>query len=127
MRVLRRQVPVLGVAAQVAVTRCSEPDFNPGNLCFDAPPRLRVPVEVAVPDSLARADSLVRQASVPSYWVRVSKAGGVSEARVRRASSSDTVTALGFEAVNAADYAPATKDRKPVEAWMPVSVTLRRR
>jgi serine/threonine-protein kinase len=118
---------VEGLAKQVAVTRCSEPDFNPGNICFDTPPRLSTPVLVTVPDSLARADSLVRQASLPSYWVRVSKAGGVSDARVRRASSSDTVTALGLEAVNAADYAPATKDRKPVEAWMPVSVTLKRR
>jgi hypothetical protein len=112
---------VEGLAAQVAMTRCSEPDFNPQDLCFDTPPRVLRPVAVTVSAALAQA------ASAPTYWVRVSKAGGVSDAQVRRASSSDSVTTAGLEAVQMASYEPATKDRKVVEAWMPVGVTLRRR
>jgi TonB family protein len=112
---------VEGLAAQVAVTRCSEPDFNPGNICFDTPPRLDRPLTAEVSDSLART------ASAPSYWVRVSKGGGVSDVQVRRASSSEAVNAAALDAVNAASYTPAMKTRKPVEAWMPVSVALKRR
>lgn len=108
------------LAAFVAATRCSEPDFNPQHLCFDAPPRLVRPVVVAVPAALARS------APAPTYWVRVSKAGGVSDARVRRAAPSDSVTTAGLLAVQSAGYEPATKDGKVVEAWLPVSVTLRK-
>jgi TonB family protein len=59
--------------------------------------------------------------------VRVSKGGSVSEMQVRRASSSDSVNAAALEAVNAASYTAALKDRKPVEAWLAVGVALRKR
>jgi len=108
------------LAGLVAVTRCSKPDFNPRHLCFDAPPRLLRPVIVTVPAALAKG------AAAPTYWVRVSKAGGVSDAQVRRASSSDSVTTAGLAAVQGASYEPATKGGKVVEAWMSVPVVLRR-
>ncbi len=108
------------LAAFVASTRCNQPDFNPQHLCFDAPPRLLHPVVATVPAALAKG------ASAPSFWVRVSKAGGVSDTQVRRASSTDSVTAAGLLGVQSASYEPATKDGKPVEAWLPVSVTVRK-
>jgi TolB-like protein len=108
------------LAEFVAETRCSEPDFNPQNVCFDVAPRLPRPVTVTVTDSLARA------ATAPSYWIRVSKSGGYSDGRVRRSSSSDSVDTAGLVALQVAEFVPATKGGKVVEAWMPVSVTLRR-
>jgi len=108
------------LAAYVASTRCNQPDFNPQHLCFDAPPRLLHPVVATVPAALAKG------ASAPSFWVRVSKAGGVSDTQVRRASSNDSVTTVGLLGIQGASYEPATKDGKPVEAWLPVSVTVRR-
>jgi serine/threonine-protein kinase len=108
------------LAAFVASTRCNQPDFNPQHLCFDAPPRLLHPVVATVPAALARG------ASAPSFWVRVSKAGGVSDTQVRRASSNDSVTTAGLLAVQSASYEPATKGGKVVEAWLPVSVTVRK-
>jgi TolB-like protein len=108
------------LAAYVASTRCNQPDFNPQHLCFDAPPRLLHPVVATVPAALAKG------ASAPSYWVRVSKAGGVSDTQVRRASSNDSVTTAGLLGIQSASYEPATKGGKPVEAWLPVSVTVRK-
>jgi hypothetical protein len=108
------------LATYVAATRCSEPDFNPQHLCFDVPPRVLHPVVATVPAAQAKG------APAPTYWVRVSKAGGVSDAQVRRASSNDSVTTAGLLAVQAASYDPATKGGKVVEAWLPVSVTIRK-
>jgi serine/threonine-protein kinase len=108
------------LATYVAATRCSEPDFNPQHLCFDVPPRVQRPVVATVPAVQAKG------AQAPTYWVRVSKAGGVSDAQVRRASSNDSVTTAGLLAVQAASYDPATKGGKVVEAWLAVSVVLRR-
>ena len=108
------------LASQVAAVRCSEPDFNPANVCFDTPPRLLAPVSV-------RAPATDSAASAPAYWVRVSKTGLYSDGRVRRPSSSDSVTSAGLEALQVAGYAPARKGGKVVEAWMPVSVAVRRR
>ena len=108
------------LATFVAATRCSEPDFNPQHLCFDVAPRLLHPVVATVPAAQAKS------AQAPTYWVRVSKAGGVSDEQVRRSSANDSVNTAGLLAVQAATYEPATKGGSPVEAWLPVAVTLRK-
>ena len=108
------------LAAHVASTRCSEPGYNPQSVCFDAAPRVVRPIVVTVPAAHAT------EASAPTYWVRVSKAGGASDARPRRPSSSDSVTTAGLLAVQAADYVSGRQGDRAVEAWLSVQVTLRR-
>jgi serine/threonine-protein kinase len=106
------------LAGAIATGLCAEPDYNPGNLCFDTPPRLLD--TLAIPSPGARG-----QATPPSFYVRVSKAGGVTEVRVRTPSSADTVTALARSVVEGARYQPATKGRREVEAWLVTEVGVR--
>jgi len=108
------------LAAHVASPRCTEPGYNPQSVCFDVAPRVVRPIVVTVPAALAAG------ASAPTYWVRVSKSGGASDARPRRPSSSDSVTTAGLLAVQAADYVSGKQGERAVEAWMSVQVTLRR-
>jgi hypothetical protein len=89
-------------------------------VCFDVAPRLVRPIVLTVPAAVAA------EASAPTYWVRVSKAGGTSDARPLRPSSSDGVTTAGLLAVQAADYVSGKQGDRAVEAWMSVQVTLRR-
>ena len=108
------------LAAHVAFPRCTEPGYNPRRVCFDVAPRLVRPIVLTVPAAVAA------EASAPTYWVRVSKAGGTSDARPRRPSSSDSMTTAGLLAIQTADYVPGKLGDRAVEAWMSVQVMLRR-
>ncbi|MEK6609676.1 MAG: serine/threonine-protein kinase [Gemmatimonadota bacterium] len=108
------------LAATVAGKLCSEPGFNPDNRCFDVPP--------AAVDTVAVSFTPRRGPSPtpPSYFVRVTKGGRVSDTRVRTPSSADTVTALGLAAVREARYRGAKRGEADVEAWTTVQVEVRR-
>ena len=108
------------LAAGVAAPRCAEPDYNPGNVCFDVPPRAERPTVLTVPAAWFGG------ATAPTYWVRVSKGGYVSDARTDLASSNDSVTAAGLRALQDARFVPARKGDAGVEAWLSVPVSLRR-
>ncbi|MDO8667190.1 MAG: hypothetical protein Q7J79_11295, partial [Gemmatimonadales bacterium] len=107
------------LAATVAGKLCSVPGFNPDNRCFDVPP--------AAVDTVAVSFTPRRGPSPtpPSYFVRVTKGGRVSDTRVRTPSSADTVTALGLAAVREARYRGAKRGEADVEAWTTVQVAVR--
>jgi len=107
------------LAAGVAAPRCAVPDYNPQNVCFDAPARPERPTVLTVPAAWFRG------ATAPSYWVRVSKGGYVSDTRTYLPSSNDSVTAAGLRALQDARFAPARKGDANVEAWLSVPVQLR--
>ncbi|MDP3773868.1 MAG: serine/threonine-protein kinase [Gemmatimonadales bacterium] len=108
------------LAATVAGKLCSEPGYNPDNRCFDVPPAAVDTVTVSFTPRRGRSPT------PPSYFVRVTKGGRVSDTRVRTPSSADTVTALGLAAVREARYRGAKRGEADVEAWTTVQVEVRR-
>jgi hypothetical protein len=107
------------LAATLGAKLCSEPGYNPDGRCFDVAPS---PADTIV---VLYAASRGGPPTAPSYFVRVTKGGRVSDARVRTPSSADTVTALGLTAVREARYHGGRRGSADVEAWAAVQVDVR--
>jgi TonB family protein len=108
------------LAPSVATALCTQPEFNQGHLCYDAPAR---PQEALTVTDVPQPGEVVPTA--PSFFVRVDSAGGVADVRVRTPSNHDDVTAFALAAVRQASYVPARKNGRPVDAWATVPVAVR--
>jgi hypothetical protein len=108
------------MATPVAAAMCTQPEFNQGHLCYDAPARPNGPL--AVTDVPQPGES---PPTAPQFFVRVLKTGDVSDVRVKTASTHDDITAYALAAVRQALYQPATKSGQPVDAWATVTVEVR--
>ena len=110
---------VEGLSRRVALSLCSQPDYNPQHRCFDAPPE---PAESLVVTSMRPGGETP---SSPVFLVRVDSAGGVADVRTRTPSSRDDINTMAFSMVRAAGYRPARLRGRPVSAWATVSVAVR--
>ena len=108
------------LAAKVATAMCSEPEFNPLRLCFDAPARPKEPLSVT---------DVPQPGEVPptpaTFFVRVDSAGQVADVRVRTPSTHEDINAFAMAVVRQAEYQPAVKSGHPVTAWVSVTVSVR--
>jgi TonB family protein len=108
------------LAAHVAAAMCTQPEFNQGRLCFDAPARPQGTLSVTdVPQPGEAAPTPAE------FFVRVTKSGEVTDVRVKTPSSHDDINAYSMAAVRQAAYQPATKAGQPVDAWTTVPVAIR--
>jgi TonB family protein len=109
------------LAAQVAAAMCTEPEFNPQNLCYDAPPRPK-----GAPLSVTDVPQPGETPPTPaSFFVQVDSAGQVADVRVRTSSTHEDINAFAMAVVHQADYQPATKAGRAVSAWATVTVAVK--
>ena len=105
--------------AQVATAMCTEPEFNPQNLCYDTAAR---------PTGQLTVTDVPQKGEVPptraSFFVHVDSAGQVLDVRVRTPSSHEDINAFSMAVVHQSDYRPATKAGRPVTAWTSVTVAV---
>ena len=107
------------LADSVAAALCTQPEFNPRHLCYDAAPH---PHEaLAVTDMPQPGEP---PPTAPVYLVRVTRAGEASDVRVKTPSNHDDINAYALTAVQHTGYAPATKGGQPVDAWATVPVAV---
>jgi len=108
------------LAAQVAAAMCTEPEFNPQNLCYDAPARPKAALSVTdVPQPGETPPTAA------SFFVHVDSTGQVADVRVRTPSTHEDINAYAMAVVHQADYQPATKAGRPVSAWATVTVAVK--
>jgi TolB-like protein len=106
------------LATRAAEALCTQPEYNPGNLCFDAPARVSAPLAVAAVSPTARDQPAV------GFYARVSPAGQVTDVRLKAAGADETLTSRALQALRAAGFAPARKAGRPVDAWTAVEVAV---
>jgi tRNA A-37 threonylcarbamoyl transferase component Bud32/TolB-like protein len=104
------------LASRAAQALCAQPAYNPGNVCFDAPPRARVPLVVSADAPLD---------SAPGFYARVSATGGITDVRIARLGADPALASRAIEALYATRFEPARKGGRAVEAWTAVEVSLR--
>lgn len=59
----------------------------------------------------------------PTFWLRVSAAGDVTEVRPIATSSDDKLSVAAQTAAKDYKFAPAQKNGRPVEAWIQIFVS----
>ncbi len=102
------------LAARAAAALCGQPEYNPGNLCFDTGAR--------------PADSLVVDGATPAsigFYARVSATGELAEVRVQGEPADAAIASQALAVLRGARFEPARKDRRPVDAWATVHVAVR--
>ena len=108
------------LSTQVAGAMCTQPEFNPSNLCYDAPARPKG--ALSVQDAPEPGETPPTPAS---FFVHVDSTGQLLDVRVRTPSTHEDINAFAMAAVRQTDYLPATKARRAVSAWAPVTVAVR--
>ena len=108
------------LAAKVATAMCTQPEFNQQKLCFDTPARPKEALSVT--DIPQPGESPPTPAS---FFVRVDSTGQASDVRVRTPSTHEDINAFAIAVVRQAEYQPATKSGRPVNAWVSVTVAIR--
>ncbi|MFI5208583.1 MAG: TonB family protein, partial [Gemmatimonadales bacterium] len=104
------------IAGRVATALCSQPDYNPGSVCYDTPARPRAPLAVTG----TGADT-----APVAVFARVAATGDVSDVRVTGSSADPYATSQALRAIQSTRLDPARKSGRPVAAWTTVSVAVR--
>ena len=100
------------LATRVAQALCSQPDYNPGNICFDAPARPREPLAI-------RADT----ASAPiGFFAHVSASGEVDDVRIARNAGDEALTPQALALLQGATFEPARQAGRAIAAWTAVDI-----
>jgi hypothetical protein len=111
-------------AQREPVDYCSQPgtEYNQDGSCFDTAPRGTMVPRVSVPEGVQqRPDPVV-------LWVRVRADGTAQTIRWHRQSNvRQFTTAAGRFALEQMTYQPATKDGRPVDAWLRLTIQPRPR
>jgi len=107
------------LAAQVATAMCTQPEFNSQNLCFDTPARPKEALSVQDVPEAGEAPP-----TPASFFVRVDTMGEVSDVRVRTPSTHDDVETFALARVRQAEFLPARRAGRVVEAWTTVTVAV---
>ena len=108
------------LSTQVATGMCTQPEFNPASLCYDAPARPKA--ALTVQDAPQPGETPPTPAS---FFVYVDSTGQLGDVRVRTPSTHEDINAFAMAAVHQADYLPARKAGRPVSAWAAVTVAVR--
>lgn len=103
------------LAGSVAMALCKQPQFNPGNLCFDVPARPG--------DSVRAMYAGTLPAAPPRFDVLVTPEGRLSDVGQPEGLDSGIVAAA-LPALRSARYVAARKNGAPVPAWVSVTVVL---
>ena len=100
------------LAARVALALCDQPDYNPGGICFDTPPRPRSPLAITADSA---RDPL-------SFFAHVAATGEVDDVRLGAGAGESDVADRALAMLQGTDFAPATRRGRPVAAWSTVTV-----
>lgn len=105
------------VAARAAQALCSQPAYNPGNICYDSPARPRSGVTLTAEGP---ADT-----GTIRFHAFVDEAGSVADVRLAGPASEAATTARALGLVRDLTFEPARRGRRPVAAWTDVEVGFR--
>ncbi|HEY2806569.1 MAG TPA: TonB family protein, partial [Gemmatimonadales bacterium] len=104
------------MANRMAAALCTQPSYNPGNICFDTPAKERAPLVIAV----AHPDS----GGPLSLLARVSSGGEVSDVRIAANTGAGERVTRALTLLRDARFEPARRGGRPVAAWANVRVGL---
>jgi len=100
------------LASQVAAALCSQPDYNPGNICYDTPAHTRAPLTIAAESTAAPL----------GFFVHVLPSGEVDDVRIGATAGDADRTGRALALLRTAAFVPARLHGRPVAAWASVEV-----
>jgi TonB family protein len=97
---------------------CAEPgeNYNLDGSCFDARPRAKSGMTMAIPDGVTGTPTAA------ILWVLVDENGTVKDVRQKQPSNAPQFTIQALRFVRGVEFNPAQKDGKAVSAWSQVQV-----
>lgn len=105
------------IASRAALALCSQPAYNPGNICFDRPAQPRAAVSLTA-DAAADTGSL-------RFHAFVDASGAVTDVRIAGQSRDPALTSRALGLVRDLTFVPAQRRSRPVAAWTEVEVGFR--
>jgi len=103
------------LASAAATALCGQPEYNPGQVCYDVAARPADSIRVAV---ATPGDS----GGTVSFFARVGADGQLTAVRFRSASGDEAVASRALEALRSTRFTPARKGGRAVDAWTTVEV-----